>query len=104
MSDEQKDALDSGDSSELPALDFATFVLSLSHSVLVHLGDAPDPSGAGRSINLGYAKHTIDTLAMLQEKTKGNLNGDEERILSQVLFDLRMRFVEVKKSEAAKAK
>ena len=81
----------------LPAIDFATFVLSLSHSALVHLGDAPDPDGK-RSLNLTLARQTIDLLTLLQGKTHGNLSGPEERILEQALYDLRLRFVEVSKS------
>ena len=79
----------------LPAIDFATFVLSLSHSALVHLGDAPDPSGGAGRVEPPLARQTIDLLAVLQEKTAGNLTGEEERLLDQVLYDLRMRYVEV---------
>jgi hypothetical protein len=84
-----------GGDQELPAIDFATFVLSLSHSALVHLGDAPDPSGGPAKPDVAMAKQTIDLLAVLQEKTEGNLTGEEERLLDQVLYDLRMRYVEV---------
>jgi hypothetical protein len=86
------------ESEELPAIDFATFVLSLSHSALVHLGDAPDPSGGPAQRDVAMAKQTIDLLAVLQEKTEGNLTGEEERLLDQVLYDLRMRYVEVARS------
>lgn len=83
---------------DLPAVDFSTFVLSLVHSALVHLGDAPQPGpGERRERNLPLARQTIDLLAILQDKTKNNLTGDEERLLDQALFDLRMRFVEVSK-------
>ena len=81
----------------LPAIDFATFVLSLSHSALVHIGDAPDPDGK-RSVNLTLARQTIDLLSLLQDKTRGNLSGPEERILEQALYDLRLRYVEVSRS------
>ena len=87
-----------GESDELPAIDFATFVLSLSHSALVHLGDAPDPSGGPARRDVAMAKQTIDLLAVLQQKTEGNLTGEEERLLDQVLYDLRMRYVEVARS------
>lgn len=87
-----------GDNEELPAIDFATFILSLSHSVLVHLGDAPDPSGGPVRRDVTMAKQTIDLLGVLQEKTEGNLSGEEERLLAQVLYDLRMRYVEVTRS------
>lgn len=83
---------------ELPAIDFNTFVLSLSHSALVHLGDAPDPEGA-RSTNLPLARQTIDLLTLLQDKTRGNLTGPEERVLTQALYDLRSRYLEVAKNQ-----
>lgn len=83
---------------ELPAIDFLTFIVSMSHSALLHLGDAPDPATGRREQNLPLARQTIDLLAMLQEKTRGNLTGDEERVLSQAIYDLRMRFVEVAKA------
>ena len=91
------------DHETLPQIDFATFVLSLSHSALMHLGEAPDPdTNETAHVDLGLAKQNIDILGMLEEKTKSNLTGDEERLLAQVLFDLRMRFVE-KSKQAAKA-
>lgn len=85
------------DAAALPRMDFANFVLSLIHSALIHLGDAPNPSGERQPVDLGMARHTIDLLALLSEKTQNNLSGDEERILSQGLYDLRMRYVEVAK-------
>jgi len=85
----------SDNGSELPAVDFSTFVLSLGHSVLVHLGDAPDPSGATSEPNLLIARQTIDLIALLAEKTKGNLTGEEERLMEQTLYDLRSRYVRV---------
>jgi hypothetical protein len=82
---------------ELPHIDFATFVLSVSHSALMHLGEAPHPEDGRIEKNLPLAKQNIDLLGLLEEKTKGNLTGDEERLLSQVLFDVRMRYVELTK-------
>lgn len=82
------------DNDPLPTIDFATFILSLSHSALMHLGEAPDPETNEVHANLPLAKQNIDLLGLLEEKTKGNLSGDEERLLAQVLFDLRMRYVE----------
>ena len=86
-----------GTKSELPKMDFTVLVLSLHHSALVHLGDASEPEGGQRSVDLVMARQTIDLLEILLEKTKGNLTGDEERVLGHVLYELRMRFVEVKK-------
>ena len=87
-----------GDGSPLPGIDFSTFVMSLSHSVLVHLGDAPDPEG-NKNPHLELARQTIDLLALLQEKTRNNLTGAEEHLLGQALYDLRVRFVEVSKAK-----
>jgi hypothetical protein len=83
---------------DLPEIDFSTFVLSLNHSALVHLGDAPNPVTGRPDASLALARQTIDLLALLQEKTRGNLTADEERTVDQVLYDLRMRYVEVAKS------
>jgi hypothetical protein len=88
-----------GHDEALPQVDFATFVLSLSHSALMHLGEAPDPETGGVQTNLPLARQTIDLIAMLEEKTRGNLVGDEERLIGQILFDLRMRFVEHSKAK-----
>ena len=76
---------------DIPPVDFNLFVLSLNTSALLHLGEATDPEGKTHR-DLPMARHTIDLLGMLEEKTRGNLSGDEERLLHQVLFDLRMRF------------
>jgi hypothetical protein len=89
---------DPNEEETLPEVDFITFVLSLNQNALVHLGDAPDPSSGTREIHLPLARQTIDLLALLQDKTKNNLDGEEERMLEQVLFDLRMRYVDVSKS------
>lgn len=83
----------------LPSIDFSTFVLSLSHSALMHLGEAPNPENGQVEKNLPLARQTIDLIAMLEDKTKGNLTGDEERLIGQILFDLRMRYVELSKSK-----
>ena len=85
----------------MPSLDFTTFIASLSHSALMHLGEAPPLEGHPAETNLPLARQTIDLLGLLEDKTKGNLTGAEERLLGQVLYDLRMRFVEVSKAGAA---
>ena len=78
---------------ELPQLDFSTFLLSLSTSAMMHLGDATDPSGKMVK-NIPLARQTIDMLALLQEKTRGNLTEDEEKLLETQLYTLRMRYIE----------
>ena len=78
----------------LPEVSMATFVFSLSSSALVHLGEIPEPETNRTKVDLAIAKQIIDTLGMLQEKTKGNLDPDEENLLRSVLYDLRMRYVQ----------
>jgi hypothetical protein len=78
----------------MPQVCFPTFVLSLSSSALVHLGEVPDPETGKPMENIVVAKHTIDILAMLEEKTKGNLNAEEAKLLKDMLFELRMKYVQ----------
>jgi hypothetical protein len=78
----------------LPEVTMATFIFSLSSSALVHLGEIPEPETNRPNVDLPIAKQIIDTLGMLEEKTKGNLDKDEERLLKAVLYDLRMRYVQ----------
>lgn len=74
------------------SVDFVSFVVGLATSALAHLGDKPAPDEPPP--DLALARQTIDILGMLEQKTKGNLTGDEERILSHLLYDLRIRYVE----------
>jgi hypothetical protein len=78
----------------LPEVSMATFIFSLSSSALVHLGEIPEPETNTTHVDLPIAKQIIDTLGMLQDKTKGNLDQDEERLLKSVLYDLRMRYIQ----------
>lgn len=78
-----------------PNIDFNTFVLSLSTSALMHLGKLP--GAEDHTVNLALAKQSIDCIALLEEKTKGNLTGEEERLIGEILYDLRLRFVAAKK-------
>jgi 3-oxoacyl-ACP reductase-like protein len=81
----------------LPEVNFPTFVLSLNASALVHLGAIEDPASGKQVKNLPMAKQTIDILSMLEEKTRGNLNREEENILKNILYDLRIMFVKEKR-------
>ena len=85
-----------------PSIDFNTFILSLSTSALMHLGKLPDAEDDS-TVNLAHAKQSIDCIALLEEKTRGNLTGEEERLITEVLYDLRIRFVAAKKAEDRKA-
>ena len=76
-------------------ISFAAFVLSLAHTAAVHFGDIPDPvSGQLSESNLPAAQQMIDILALIESKTRGNLTAEERQMLEQVLYELRMRFVE----------
>jgi hypothetical protein len=76
-------------------LSFTTFVVSLASSAAIHFGDLPDPSTGQRAdVNLEGAAQMIDILALLEEKTRGNLTLEEREVLEQVLYELRLRFVD----------
>lgn len=75
-------------------INFSTFVMGLSTQALMHLGEIPDPD-APHAPDLSAAKQMIDLLGILRDKTTGNLEPAEEQLLSSMLYDLRMRYVEV---------
>jgi hypothetical protein len=75
-------------------LNFSTFILSLSTQALVHLGEIPSPIDNKVATELLAAKHMIDILGILKEKTKGNLDSSESGLLDTVLYDLRLKYVE----------
>jgi hypothetical protein len=76
-------------------LSFTAFVLSLASTAAIHFGDLPDPiSGERAELNLDGAAQMIEILALLEQKTRGNLTAEERQVLEQVLYELRMRFVE----------
>jgi hypothetical protein len=77
-----------------PEINFSTFIFSLNTSALLHLGEIPDPATGKEQQDLAMAKQTIDLIAMLQEKTKGNLAPDEENLVKHILYDLRLRYVQ----------
>lgn len=76
---------------------FSGFILSLATSALVFLGEEKDPSSGQKAVNLSQASEMIDLLDILEKKTKGNLTSEEEDLLKNLLFTLRIRFVEVSK-------
>lgn len=77
----------------LPEINFSTFILSLASSTLVHLGEVPNPATGKTEASPMLAKHAIDTLSMLQEKTTRGLTSDEQNLLSSVLYELKMKYV-----------
>ena len=82
---------------QFPAINFSTFVASLNASALLHLGIIEDPSSGTKNKSLPMAKQTIDILSMLQEKTTGNLSDEEENLLKNILYDLRIMYVKEKR-------
>lgn len=86
------------------ALSFSGFIISLTTTAAVHFGDYPDSAtGETRAPNLPGAQQMIDILAMLEQKTRGNLSAQERSLLEQVLYDLRMRFVAAQQEAAGGA-
>ena len=88
-------------SAALPEISFSTFILSLNSSALVHLGLEADPSTGQQSANLPLAKQTIDILAMLEKKTSGNLSDDERRLLTNIVYELRLMYVKQMKDASS---
>lgn len=96
--DEQKDPAQEVDDREeadgpVPPINFASFIYSIATTAFYHFGDFPDPATNKKSRNLSAAKQTIDILSMLREKTEGNLLTEEKKMLDDILYELRMRFV-----------
>lgn len=91
----QGDAEQAGPGEEdlLDEFGFSTFILSLSTSALVYLGELPDLSSNAMEVNLPVAKQTISLIEMLRRKTRGNLSADEEKLVENILYDLRVKYV-----------
>jgi hypothetical protein len=83
----------------LPEGDFNSLIFSLSSSAFFNLGEIADPQTGQKQKDLPLAKHSIDIIAMLQEKTKGNLSEDEEKFIDNILAELRIRYVKAVKNQ-----
>ena len=83
----------------LPEINFSTFIISLSTQALMHLGEIANPLSGKSETDIPVAKQMIDILGMLQEKTRSNLDAGEERLIEDILFDLRMKYVEAVKKK-----
>ena len=83
----------------LPPLDFSTFVLSLGSTCMVNLGKVEGPEGEHVDFNLPAAKQLIDILGILETKTRGNLDETESKLLSTLLYDLRVQYVDATKQK-----
>lgn len=83
------------------AVTFVGFIVTLARTAAVHFGDLPDPvTGIPAAVDLSAAQQIIDVVAMLEEKTRGNLSPEERQLIEGVLHDLRMRYVEVSDGRA----
>ena len=88
----------SGGLRKLPKVDFSTFVLSLATAALYQLGAVPDAStDQPTPADPLVARQTLETLEMLREKTLGNLTEEERKLIDSLLYDLRMRFIELRR-------
>lgn len=94
--DEKVQKASDSEMKDMPPINFITFVLSLASSVQFHLGLIPNPTTGKLEVSLPMAKQTIDVLDMLQEKTKGNLDEHESRLIEQLLYELRLQYLEKK--------
>ncbi len=81
----------------MPEVTFPAFILSLNTSVLYHLGEIGDPTTGKREPDFDLARHGIDTLVLLEKKTKGNLVKEEEELLKNILYDVKLRYVKAVK-------
>jgi hypothetical protein len=89
------------DPNEQVQVSFIAFIYSLASNAAIHFGDLPDPmTNEPRPVDLDAAHQLIEILAMLEEKTRGNLTAEERQLLEALLYELRMRFVEAKKSQS----
>jgi hypothetical protein len=97
--EEKKDAPKQEDTERppLPEVNFSSLIFSLSSSALLHLGDIADPQTGETRKDLPMAKHSIDIVAMLKEKTQGNLSDEEKQFIDNILTDLRLRYVKATK-------
>lgn len=80
---------------DMPPADFRALVGSLATQALLYMGAFPDPETGQAMISLEYAKHAIDLLGVLEQKTRGNLDAEEQQDITEVLNELRQRFVQI---------
>jgi len=83
----------------LPEVNFSSLIFSLSSSALLHIGEIADPQTGQKIVDLPMAKHSVDIISMLKDKTEGNLDDEEQKFIDNILTDLRMRYVKAVKGE-----
>jgi len=96
-SEERREESGQTSSETLPEINFSTFVIGLSTQALMHLGEIANPVSGNVEIDVPTAKQMIDIVGLLKDKTRGNLNASEDRLMEDILFDLRMKYVEAVK-------
>ena len=82
-------------------VNFTSFLSSLAMQALIHIGEIPNPITQTKEINLAAASELIDLISMIENKTKGNLNADEDKMIKAILYDIRIRYVEKSKENSA---
>jgi Domain of unknown function (DUF1844) len=97
--DAAKETTKRDETQALPEINLSTFIISLSTQALMHLGEIANPLTGQIEVDTAVAKQMIDIIGMLREKTRGNLNAGEDRLIEDILFDLRMKYVEAVKKK-----
>jgi len=95
---EEKKDKSSNQNPPLPEVNFNSLIFSLSSSALLHIGEIADPQTGQKRVDLPMAKHSIDIISMLKDKTEGNLDDEEKKFIDSILTDLRLRYVKAVKS------
>jgi len=91
-----REASSAGSATQAPEINFSSFIVGLSTEALAVLGELPEPVTGERKQDLRAAQQIIDIIGILRDKTKGNLDHNEEALLEGILFDLRMKYVQIK--------
>jgi hypothetical protein len=81
---------------EVGSITFSTFILGLASTALIHLGEAPNPETGERSVSLDLARQSLDLLDLLEQKTRGNLTPEEQKLFAALMTDLKLKFVSLK--------
>ena len=79
---------------QLPEVTFSTFILSLASSTLMHLGEVPNPDTGKTEKNILLAKHSVDLLNMLEDKFTNGLNSDEQKLLQDILYEVKIKYIQ----------
>lgn len=81
-------------------INFGTFVASLATSALLYLGEQ-NPEDGTSTVDLPLAKQSIEIIGMIREKTRGNLTDDEQSLVDELLYDLRLRFMQMSQQRSS---